>query len=87
MTIIFGDKNTASRKPTKIFKNQELSFVFAQRNAAHCISGQNKWLEAGITRGVAARTEPSDGEYEKHLRAEPQDWTGGGGKCPNTIGG
>ena len=47
MTIIFGDKNTASRKPTKIFKNQELSFVFAQRNAAHCISGQNKWLEAG----------------------------------------
>ena len=46
MTIILGDKNTASRKPTKIFKNQELSFVFAQRNAAHCISGQNKWLEA-----------------------------------------
>ena len=46
MTIIFGDKNTASRKPTKIFKNQELSFVFAQMNAAHCISGQNKWLEA-----------------------------------------
>ena len=44
-------------------------------NAAHCISGKNKWLEAGITRGVAARTEPSDGEYEKHLRAEPQDWT------------
>ena len=32
-----------------------------------------------ITRGLkAARTEPSDGEYEKHLRAEPQDWTSGG---------
>ena len=30
----------------KIIKNQGLSFVFAQRNAAHCISGQNKWLEA-----------------------------------------
>ena len=41
--------------------------------------------------GVAARTEPSGGEYEKHLRTErhpknqdfsgtpqPQDWTGGG---------
>ena len=25
------------------------SFVFAPRNAAHCISGQNKWLE---TRGL-----------------------------------
>ena len=24
-----------------------------------------------ITRGIAARTEPSDGEYEKHLRVEP----------------
>ena len=44
----------------KIIKNQGLSFVFAQKNAAHCISGQNKWLEverlqrslvAGITRG------------------------------------
>ena len=46
MTIILGDKNTASRKPTKILKNQDLSFVFAQRNAAHCISGQNKWLGA-----------------------------------------
>ena len=32
-----------------------------------------------ITRGLkAARTEPSDGEYKKHLRAEPQDWTDGG---------
>ena len=30
----------------KIIKNQGLSFVFAQKNAAHCISGQNKWLEA-----------------------------------------
>ena len=44
----------------KIIKNQGLSFVFAQKNAAHCISGQNKGLEverlqrslvAGITRG------------------------------------
>ena len=60
MTIILGDKNTASRKPTKIFKNQELSFVFAQMNAAHCISGQNKWLEAmGVLAGVAARIEPT----------------------------
>ena len=50
MTIILGDKNTASRKPTKIFKNQELSFVFAQMNAARCIGGQNKWLEAGRRR-------------------------------------
>ena len=29
----------------KIIKNQGLSFVFAQKNAAYCISGQNKWLE------------------------------------------
>ena len=35
-------------------------------------------LEGGLLAGVAARTEPSDGEYEKHLRAEPQDWTDGG---------
>ena len=27
---------------TKINKNLELSFVFVQMNAAHCISGQNK---------------------------------------------
>ena len=78
MTIIFLNKNTPSLMATKIIKKSGISFVFAQRNAAHCISGQNKWLGAGITRGVAARTEPSDGEYEKHLRAEPQDWTGGG---------
>ena len=32
----------------------------------------------GLLAGIAARTESSDGEYEKHLRAEPQDWTGGG---------
>ena len=45
----------------------------------HCISGKNKWLEAiGLLAGVATRTEPNGGEYEKHLRAEPQDWTGGG---------
>ena len=41
---------------------------------------------AELLAGVAARTEPSGGEYEKHLRAEPQDWTGGGGKCPNKLG-
>ena len=35
-------------------------------------------VRGGITRGVAARTEPNDGKYEKHLRAEPQDWTDGG---------
>lgn len=44
MTIIFLNKNTASRKPTKIRKNQGISFVFAQRNAAHCISGQNNMV-------------------------------------------
>ena len=27
---------------TKINKNLELSFVFVQMNAAHCIGGQNK---------------------------------------------
>ena len=59
MTIILGDKNTASRKPTKIFKNQELSFVFAQMNAAHCISGQNKWLEAGGYSACTPRNEPT----------------------------
>ena len=59
MTIILGDKNTASRKPTKIFKNQDLSFVFAQRNAAHCISGQKKWLEAGDYSACTPRTGPT----------------------------
>lgn len=52
MTIIFFEqKYAALTLATKIFKNQGLSFVFAQMNAAHCISGKNKWLEAGITRG------------------------------------
>ena len=47
MTIIFFEqKYAALTLATKIFKNQGLSFVFAQMNAAHCISGQNKWLEA-----------------------------------------
>ena len=32
-------------RATKINKNQGISSVFAQKNAAHCISGQNKWLE------------------------------------------
>jgi hypothetical protein len=31
MTIIFGDKNTASRKPTKIFKNQGQFFLLLKR--------------------------------------------------------
>ena len=35
-------------------------------------------LEGGLLAGIATRTEPSDGEYEKHLRAEPQDWTDSG---------
>ena len=47
MTIIFLNKNTASRKPIKIRKNQGISFVFAQRNAAHCISGQNNMVRGG----------------------------------------
>ena len=46
MTIIFLETKIRHTVPTKIRKNQGLSFVFAQRNAAHCISGQNKWLEA-----------------------------------------
>ena len=41
------------------------------------------WLEAiGLLAGVAARTEPNGGKYEKHLLAEPQDWTGGGRQVP-----
>ena len=74
MTIILGDKNTASRKPTKIFKNQELSFVFAQMNAAHCISGQNKWLEAGDYSACTPRTgQVAGGRLRRSLEdaAEP----------------
>ena len=40
MTIIFFE--TKIRFATKINKNQWLSFVFAQMNAACCIGGQNK---------------------------------------------
>ena len=35
-------------------------------------------MEEYLLGGKSPRTEPSDGKYEKHLRAEPQDWTGGG---------
>ena len=45
MTIIFFEqKYAALTLATKIFKNQGLSFVFAQMNAAHCISGQNNMV-------------------------------------------
>ena len=53
--------------------------MFLPKGMQHtALVGKTIWLGAGITRGVAARTEPSDGEYEKHLWPEPQEWTGGG---------
>ena len=49
MTIIFFEqKYAALTLATKIFKNQGLSFVFAPRNAAHCISGQNNMGVLGM---------------------------------------
>ena len=48
MTIIFLNKNTPSLMATKIIKKSGISFVFAQRNAAHCISGQNNMVKGGV---------------------------------------
>jgi hypothetical protein len=45
-TIIFSKQKYGFLEAYKNIKNHGLSFVFAQKNAAHCISGQNKWLEA-----------------------------------------
>ena len=41
------NKNTGSMSPIKIFKNQGYSFVFAQKNAARRISGQDKIIKGG----------------------------------------
>ena len=46
MTIIFLEIKYGFLEAYKNIKNHGLSFVFAQKNAARCISGQNKWLEA-----------------------------------------
>ena len=40
--IFFVTKIRFTLFATKINKNLELSFVFVQMNAAHCIGGQNK---------------------------------------------
>ena len=65
------------------------SFVFAPRNAAHCISGQNKWLE---TRGLLgmyaedwtkceklARRTTASAPHNASVIGDPaENWTGGG---------
>ena len=45
--------------PTKIFKKSGISFVFAQRNAAHCISGQNNMVRGGGDSACTPRNEPN----------------------------
>ena len=45
------------------------SFVFAPRNAAHCISGQNKWLE---TRGLLGMYAEDWTKCENQLGELPQ---------------
>ena len=50
----------------------------APHNATSVIGDPAEFRGEELLAGVAARTEPSDGEYEKHLRAEPQDLTDGG---------
>ena len=61
------------------------SFVFAPRNAAHCISGQNKWLETRGLLGMYAEDWTKCEKLARRINAE--NWTGGGGKYPNAIGG
>ena len=80
MTIIFLNKNTLRLRLLQKYLKIKGYPLFLPKGMQHtALVGKTIWLEAiGLLAGVATRTEPSDGEYEKHLRAEPQDWTGGG---------
>ena len=49
----FVNKNTLHFVRYKINKNLELSFVFVQMNAAHCIGGQNKIYDNEYYSGVS----------------------------------
>ena len=60
------------------------SFVFAQRNAAHCISGQNKWLE---TRGLLGMYAEDWTKCENQLgELAPRTKKVAGDKYPNKLG-